>query len=139
MYPNTPGARFDHAYYRDSPASGRQNAEPVPRTMPPMDDVRHYTISANGIRQHYRYAGSGPPVILLHGFPETGYAWRFQIPELARRYRVIAPDLRGYGDTDKPSTGYDKRTMANDIVRLAEALGIGRFVLVEARGLLRDW
>ena len=95
-----------------------------------MDDAGHDTIRANGIRQHYRHAGSGPPVILLHGFPEMSYAWRFQIPELARRYRVIAPDLRGYGDTDKPPTGYDKRTMANDIVKLAEALGIGRFALV---------
>ena len=50
-------------------------------------------------------AGSGPPVVLLHGFPETNYAWRYQIPVLARQYRVIAPDLRGYGETDKPHRG----------------------------------
>lgn len=93
-------------------------------------DQRHGTIRANGIRQFYREAGSGAPIILLHGFPETSYAWRFQIPALAKRYRVIAPDLRGYGETDKPSDGYDKRTMATDIVALAEALGIGRFALV---------
>lgn len=95
-----------------------------------MTTPRHATIRANGIRQFYREAGSGPPVILLHGFPETSYAWRFQIPELAKRYRVIAPDLRGYGDTDKPAGGYDKRTMASDIVALAQALGIGRFALI---------
>lgn len=59
-----------------------------------------YTIQANGIRQHVIEAGDGPPVILLHGFPETSFSWRFQIPVLAERYRVIAPDLRGYGETD---------------------------------------
>jgi pimeloyl-ACP methyl ester carboxylesterase len=64
-------------------------------------DVRGLTIHANGIRQYYLEAGSGPPVV-LHGFPETNYAWRHQIPALATRYRVIAPDLRGYGDTEKP-------------------------------------
>jgi pimeloyl-ACP methyl ester carboxylesterase len=67
---------------------------------------------------------------LLHGFPETSFAWRFQIPALARHYRVIAPDLRGYGETDKPSKGYDKRTMANDVVELLKALGVGRVALV---------
>ncbi|MBV9320217.1 MAG: alpha/beta fold hydrolase, partial [Mycobacterium sp.] len=55
-------------------------------------------------------AGSGPPVILLHGFPEFWYAWRHQIPVLAEHYTVIAPDLRGYGYTEKPHDGYDKRT-----------------------------
>lgn len=95
-----------------------------------MTTPRHATIRANGIRQFYREAGSGPPVILLHGFPETSYAWRFQLPVLAKQYRVIAPDLRGYGDTDKPPGGYDKRTMASDVVALAQALGIGRFALI---------
>jgi pimeloyl-ACP methyl ester carboxylesterase len=69
-------------------------------------------------------------VVLLHGFPETSFAWRFQIPALAPQYRVIAPDLRGYGETDKPSKGYDKRTMANDIVELLKTLGVGRVALI---------
>jgi pimeloyl-ACP methyl ester carboxylesterase len=97
------------------------------RTMTP---ITHHTIRANGIRQHYREAGSGPPVVLLHGFPETGYAWRHQIPALGPRYRVIAPDLRGYGETDKPASGYDKRTMAQDLVALLDGLGIDRIALV---------
>jgi pimeloyl-ACP methyl ester carboxylesterase len=59
-------------------------------------DIRSLTVHANRIRQHYLEAGSGPPVVLLHGFPETSYAWRHQIPALATHYRVIAPDLRGY-------------------------------------------
>jgi hypothetical protein len=67
--------------------------------------IRGLTIHANGIRQYYLEAGSGPPVVLLHGFPETNYAWRYQIPVLARQHRVIAPDLRGYGETDKPGAG----------------------------------
>src|SRR5712672_1341409 len=70
--------------------------------------IRRTTCRANGIRQFYLEAGTGPPVILLHGFPETSFAWRFEIPALARHYRVIAPDLRGYGETDKPSKGYDQ-------------------------------
>jgi haloacetate dehalogenase len=88
------------------------------------------TIHANGIRQHYLEAGDGPAVVLLHGFPETSYAWRFQIPELAKKYRVIAPDLRGYGETDKPSSGYDKRTMATDLRELMRALNLSKIALV---------
>jgi pimeloyl-ACP methyl ester carboxylesterase len=68
------------------------------------------------IRQHpCAHAIKGPPVVVLHGFPETSYAWRYQIEALKTRYRLILPDLRGYGATDKAPTGYDKRTMANDI------------------------
>jgi pimeloyl-ACP methyl ester carboxylesterase len=95
-----------------------------------MVKILHHTVEANCIRQHYLEAGDGPPVVLLHGFPETSYAWRFQIPELARKYRVIAPDLRGYGETDKPATGYDKRTMANDLRELMQVLDIPKIALV---------
>ncbi|HWT37896.1 MAG TPA: alpha/beta fold hydrolase, partial [Paraburkholderia sp.] len=93
-------------------------------------DLTHHTITANGIRQHYVEAGEGAPVVLLHGFPETHHAWRHQIPVLAERYRVIAPDLRGYGETDKPASGYDKRTMANDLRALLRELSIERVALV---------
>ena len=85
--------------------------------------VTHHTARLNGINQHWVSAGDGPPVYLLHGFPETWYAWRKQIPVLAERYTVIAPDLRGYGDTEKPACGYDKRTMANDLAALMDHLG----------------
>ena len=89
-----------------------------------MTKLNSYTVEANGIRQHIVEAGEGPPVILLHGFPETGYAWRFQIPVLAQHYRVIVPDLRGYGETEKPAAGYDKRNMARDIRELMRKLDI---------------
>ncbi|MBR7944787.1 alpha/beta fold hydrolase [Burkholderia cenocepacia] len=92
--------------------------------------LTHHTVTANGIRQHVIDAGAGPVVVLLHGFPETSFAWRFQIPVLARHYRVIVPDLRGYGETDKPAAGYDKRNMARDLAALLDALGIERIALV---------
>lgn len=92
--------------------------------------VEHRTVRVNGIKMHYVEAGEGPPVFLLHGFPETWFAWRHQIPVLAKQYRVIAPDLRGYGDTAKPKGGYDKRTMARDIRELLETLGYGKIALI---------
>ena len=70
-------------------------------------ELAHHRLEANGLKQHYVEAGSGPPVILLHGFPETWYAWRHQIPVLGQHYRLIVPDLRGYGATEKPAAGYD--------------------------------
>ncbi|MGA3250520.1 MAG: alpha/beta fold hydrolase, partial [Paraburkholderia sp.] len=89
-----------------------------------------HTRRANGIRQHYLDSGAGPVVVLLHGFPETSFAWRFQIPALASKFRVIAPDLRGYGETDKPASGYDKRNMAQDLISLLDELGIDKIALV---------
>jgi haloacetate dehalogenase len=95
-----------------------------------MDQVKHHRKHANGIRQHFLEAGAGPAVVLLHGFPETSYAWRHQIPVLAERYHVIVPDLRGYGETDKPAAGYDKRNMAMDLVELLKQIGVGKVALV---------
>ena len=92
--------------------------------------VTHHTARLNGITQHWVTAGDGPPVYLLHGFPETWFAWRKQIPVLAERYTIIAPDLRGYGDTEKPAFGYDKRTMANDLAALMDHLGHKRTAIV---------
>src|SRR5471032_1677971 len=92
--------------------------------------IVNHTVRANGIRQHYLDAGQGPVVVLLHGFPETSFAWRFQIPALAANFRVIAPDLRGYGETDKPAAGYDKRNMALDLISLLDKLGIDKIALV---------
>ncbi|RBM19158.1 alpha/beta hydrolase [Prauserella sp. PE36] len=84
----------------------------------------------NGIRMHYRRAGSGPPVVLLHGWPQTGHCWRKVVEPLAREHTVLVPDLRGYGLTDKPREGYDKRTMAADVAALIDALGFDRVSVV---------
>jgi pimeloyl-ACP methyl ester carboxylesterase len=78
----------------------------------------------NGTRLHYRVAGSGDPVILLHGYAQTGHMWEPLIAELAATHLVIAPDLRGFGDSAKPEGGYDKKTMARDIHALATSLGL---------------
>jgi haloacetate dehalogenase len=88
------------------------------------------TATVNGIRMHYRRAGDGPPVVLLHGWPQTWYCWRKVIGELAEDHTVIAPDLRGYGRTDKPRGGYDKRTMAADVSELVDRLGFERVAVV---------
>jgi pimeloyl-ACP methyl ester carboxylesterase len=92
--------------------------------------VRRRRARANGITLHYAVAGDGPPVALLHGFPFTWFSWRHVIPALAANRTVVAPDLRGYGRSDKPRDGYDKRTMANDIVALMRGLGHERFDVV---------
>lgn len=92
--------------------------------------MEHHSAQVNGIRLHWVSAGHGPPVYLLHGFPEFWYAWRHQIPALAQRYQVIAPDLRGYGYSGKPADGYDKRTMAGDIAELARRLEHDRIAVV---------
>ena len=62
-------------------------------------------------------------MLLLHGFPEFWYSWRYQIPALARHFKVVVPDLRGYNDSDKPDSGYDLDTLSADIRGLIEALG----------------
>lgn len=88
--------------------------------------------SVNGLELHTIEAGSGPPVVLLHGFPEFWYSWRFQIePLVAAGYRVVAPDLRGYNRSEKPSGSgsYSIEHVADDIVALCEALG-GNVALV---------
>ncbi|MEZ4334075.1 MAG: alpha/beta hydrolase [Myxococcota bacterium] len=92
--------------------------------------LEHHAALANGVRLHYVRAGQGDPVVLLHGFPQTWYMWRKVIPALAERYTVIAPDLRGFGESGKPIDGYDKRTVAEDIHQLVRGLGFERIFLV---------
>ena len=84
----------------------------------------------NDVRLHYVTAGQGDPVVLLHGWPQTWYQWRHIIPALAQQYTVIAPDMRGLGDSSKPASGYDKRTVADDIYQLVRRLGWQRIFLV---------
>ena len=78
----------------------------------------------NGIRLHYLAAGAGEPVILLHGYAQNSHMWRPLMKELAKTHLVVAPDLRGFGDSTKAESGYDKKTMAQDVHALANSLGI---------------
>lgn len=88
--------------------------------------VRLVRVPSNGIHLNCAVAGDGPLLLLLHGFPEYRGGWYGQIPALARHFRVVAPDLRGFGDSDKPRAGYDARTLALDALGLIDALGGGR-------------
>ena len=98
-------------------------------TTPP-DTFTHYTLHVNGIRMHYVRAGAGERlVLLLHGFPEFWYSWRYQIPALSERFTVVAPDLRGYNETDKPGWGYEIDVLASDVVGLIRELGYSRAIV----------
>ena len=88
----------------------------------------HY-IQTGDVRLHAVIGGGGPPLLLIHGWPETWYAWRMIMPTLARDFQVIAVDQRGIGLSDKPATGYDAGTLASDLVALMEALDHQRFAL----------
>jgi pimeloyl-ACP methyl ester carboxylesterase len=85
---------------------------------------------ANGIRMHYLAGGKGDPVILLHGYAENSHMWRPLMAELAKDHAVIAPDLRGFGQSSKADHGYDKRTMAQDVRALVTTLGHRRAKIV---------
>ncbi|MEU0146137.1 alpha/beta hydrolase [Streptomyces sp. NPDC006288] len=103
-------------------------------TTPSIPGFTEHRVSVDdGVTLKAAVGGSGPPVVLLHGFPQTHLMWRHVAADLAADHTVICPDLRGYGASDKPAeTGpdvYSKRTMARDVVRLAAALGHDRFTL----------
>jgi pimeloyl-ACP methyl ester carboxylesterase len=89
----------------------------------------HY-IDTGELRLHAVIGGEGPPLLLVHGWPENWYAWRLVMQELARDFEVIAVDQRGIGLTDKPRDGYDTGTLADDLVALMDALGHERFAVV---------
>jgi pimeloyl-ACP methyl ester carboxylesterase len=90
----------------------------------------HHIALVNGIQIHYVIGGKGDPVVLLHGWPETWYSWHHIMPSLSKNYTVIAPDLRGLGDSSRPSTGYDGKTLAEDIHQLITQLGFKSIFLV---------
>lgn len=91
---------------------------------------QHHFIETNNIRLHCVTQGQGELVLLLHGFPEFWYSWRYQIPALARHFKVVVPDLRGYNDSDKPASGYDLDTLSADIHGLIKNLGYVRAHIV---------
>jgi pimeloyl-ACP methyl ester carboxylesterase len=84
----------------------------------------------NGVRLHYLLAGKGDPVVLLHGYAETSHMWRPLIEKLADKHTVIAPDLRGFGESSAPPDGYSKAAMAQDIRALVQILKYDRIRLV---------
>jgi pimeloyl-ACP methyl ester carboxylesterase len=87
-------------------------------------------VNTGDVRLHAVVGGEGPPLLLIHGWPELWYAWRMLMPALARDFEVVAVDQRGIGLSDKPEAGYDSGTLANDMVALMEALGHERFAVL---------
>jgi pimeloyl-ACP methyl ester carboxylesterase len=98
-----------------------------------MPEITHRTLTTNGINMHIAEAGDGPLVLLVHGFPESWYSWRHQLPALAAAgYHAVAPDVRGYGRTDAPApiAAYGMKQMTADMAGLVDALGEQTAVIV---------
>ena len=117
---------FDPPAQPGRPPLGLRCAEPSSRVH------RHVTsryVDTGELRLHAVTGGDGPPLLLVHGWPQTWYAWRLLVSALARDFQVIAVDQRGIGLSDKPQGGYDAGTLASDLVTLMDALGHQRFAL----------
>ncbi|HYC43006.1 MAG TPA: alpha/beta hydrolase [Noviherbaspirillum sp.] len=99
-----------------------------------LENFKQQQLQVNGVTINFRYGGEGPPLLLLHGFPQTHVIWHKVADALARRYTLVMPDLRGYGDSSRPPglpdhSNYSKRVMAQDMVELMRTLGHDRFYL----------
>jgi pimeloyl-ACP methyl ester carboxylesterase len=109
-------------------ALGAHKLPGVERQIPDLPGVEHQFVDVGGLRMHVALAGpeDAEPLVLLHGWPQHWYAWRKLIGPLAERYRIIAPDLRGFGWTDAPRGDYLKATLAADVIGLLDELGLER-------------
>src|SRR3984957_4310572 len=103
-------------------------SQETPQGEASMMKSRYSTLSQ--VKLHYLEDGSGDVIVLLHGWPHTSHGWRHVIPKLSQKYRVIAPDLRGLGDSSRPATGYDNASVGKDVIELMDSLGVQEFSLV---------
>ena len=103
-------------------------------SLPDLPGVAHRDVTVRGVRLHVAQAGSGPPLLLLHGWPQHWWSWRHLIGPLAQHYTVLAPDLRGWGWSDAPAGAYAKDDFAADVLALLDHEGIER-----VRLLSHDW
>jgi pimeloyl-ACP methyl ester carboxylesterase len=114
--------------------TGARNAGFEDADFPSVPGVTHRFVdiaaSEGPVRIHLAEAGAGDPVLMLHGWPEHWYCWRHLVPELSQRYRLLMPDLRGFGWSEAPGSGYDPATFAADVVALLDTLGLDRVRLV---------
>lgn len=102
-------------------------ADPTVQPRPTAAGIEHHSVQANGVRLHYVTMGAGEPVLLIPGWPQSWYAWRFVMKDLAAAgRRVYAVDPRGFGDSDKPAAGYDLATASKDMHAFIQAAGIAR-------------
>jgi pimeloyl-ACP methyl ester carboxylesterase len=98
--------------------------------LPPVAGVSHRNVEVRGVRLHVAEAGEGPPLVLLHGWPQHWWCWRRVIPKLASSYRLIVPDLRGWGWSEAPPGDYAKATFAADVLALLDSEGLDRVRLI---------
>lgn len=104
---------------------------PAPRLpFPDVDGVRHRIVGVNGVQFHLAEAGRGEPLLMLHGWPQHWYEWRHLIGALREDYHVICLDLRGFGWSDAPASGYEKERLVDDVVGVMDALGLERVRLI---------
>jgi len=126
-------AATDAAFSRTATAASQADQKlPAPDFFP---GFKRLTAKTSGATINFVTAGSGPPLLLLHGYPQTHIEWRDVAPQLAKKFTVVAADLRGYGDSSKPADGenhlnYSKRAMAQDQVEVMASLGFQKFSLV---------
>lgn len=113
---------------RDLKTTHRRFSGDLP--LPQIEGIKHRFVEMPGLRLHLAEAGQGEPLLLLHGWPQHWYMWRHLIPQLAVHYRVLCPDLRGFGWSDAPSSGYEKEQLATDIIALLDTLGLDRVRLM---------
>ena len=110
---------------------GRGSVAQAPDLPPGFTDTfSSRIVETPGLRQHVVVGGDGPPLLLVHGWPESWYAWRLVMPGLAQSHTVVAVDQRGMGATGKPQDGYDAGTAATDLIALMDALGYERFGVI---------
>ncbi|RFZ85241.1 alpha/beta hydrolase [Mucilaginibacter terrenus] len=96
----------------------------------PPSNFKHQYATVNGVKLHYVIGGKGEPLLLIHGFGQNWYMWNRLLPELSKHYTVIAPDMRGVGESGKPAAGYDKKNMAIDMHELTKKLGFNHVNVV---------
>lgn len=96
----------------------------------PPANFKHQVVKVNGVNIHYVIGGKGEPLVLVHGFGQNWYMWNRLLPELSKHFTIVAPDLRGVGESGKPDSGYDKKTMAVDIHEVVKTLGYKKINLV---------
>jgi pimeloyl-ACP methyl ester carboxylesterase len=106
--------------------------DPSSRPVAGIDGFEHGFETVDGVRLHYVSGGrdDGEVIVMLAGFPESWFAWRKIMPLLAAQYRIIAPDLPGQGDSDRPLGGYDSQTLATMVHSFLQQLGVGEYALV---------
>jgi pimeloyl-ACP methyl ester carboxylesterase len=104
----------------------------LPPELPELAGVRHTYVEVNGFRAHVAEAGDpdAEPLVMLHGWPQHWWCWHKVIPQLAERYHVVCPDLRGHGWSDAPPGGYDKPQLAEDLIGVMDALSLDRVRLI---------